>query len=71
MKRWLVLVVGLGLAGLAGYSLLTLARGPATSEPPRKASVAASAPPPADHIDQKSRDALREILRDADAGEGR
>jgi hypothetical protein len=68
VKRWLVLTLGLGLAGIAGYSLLTLARGSTRSASAPSAEAVRPAPAPDDHIDQASRDALREILRDADDG---
>jgi len=76
VKSWMVLAVGLALAGLAGFSLLTLRTGgapePSTSTiVVRQAPASAAAPPPRDHIDQASRDALRDILRDAESGEAR
>lgn len=76
MKSWLVLAVGLALAALAGLSLLTLrtdrsTQPSASSVVVRKQPASPAAPPPDDHIDEASRDALREILRDAESGEAR
>ncbi len=50
MRRWLVLSLGLGIAAVAGYALLT------GSAPPHANH---------DEIGDQSREQLREILREA------
>ena len=63
MKRWLVLTLGLGLAAIAGVSLLTGADiGSGLREPLHPTSAASAH----DEIDQASRDQLQAILREAD-----
>lgn len=60
MNRWLVLPIGLGVAAVAGWVLLSSPTG----------STGQRRPVAYDEIDQESRDQLREILRRADE-EGR
>ena len=58
MKQTLLLVLVLALFGAAVYGLISLDAG--APEPDSDARQA----PPVDHIDDASRDALREILRE-------
>ena len=68
MRRWLVLSLGLGIAAVAGYALLT--RAPAPSAHPAARSVGAHPAPdvhddhtvPLDEIGDDSRARLEEIL---------
>lgn len=77
MRRWLVLTLGLGLAGLVGYSLLTAGPGRSPHSGERDVSArrdpaqAPSEAEPRGHIGEASREALREILRGADGEESR
>ena len=71
MKRWLVLTLGLGVAALAGLSLIT--GGKVADVRPGSGASGAKAPgsnvsAPSHHaeIDRHSRDQLRAILREAD-----
>jgi hypothetical protein len=76
VSRWLVLVVGLAFAIVVSWSLLSAPQSARRSGAPSAATprVAASAPrvevaadpAPEAHISKSSRDALRDILRDAD-----
>ena len=66
MKRWLVLTIALGVAAVAGLTLLT---GRDIDPEPRQHSAHAPAESHHAEIDQKSRDQLRAILRDADRDE--
>lgn len=66
--RWLVLAFGLGIAAIAGWSLLSgIDAGGPTNAAARESQ---SASPHADsshaEIDEASRDRLRAILREAD-----
>ena len=63
MKRWLVLALGLGIAAVAGWAVLTGvdAGGGASVSPPKPPVEGAHS-----EIDQASRDQLRSILREAD-----
>ena len=56
MRRWLVLSLGIGIAAVAGYALLTGAR------PPHAGGHHAHGPH--DEISEESRAQLREILRE-------
>lgn len=56
MKRWLVVPIGLGLAVVAGWVLLSSP----TGSPPVESSQGHA------EIDRQSREQLREILRKAD-----
>ena len=64
MRRWLVLPLGIGIAALAGYVLLTGA-----NEPPAGGETTGAADAPHDEIDEESRERLRAILRDANGQE--
>ena len=76
MSRWLVVVVGLAFAIVVSWSLRPGPRGARRGGAPAAATarVAASAPrvevaadpEPEAHISKSSREALRDILRDAD-----
>ena len=68
MTRWLVLSLGLGIAVVAGYALLTSSPLPVTRSAPAGAHGAhADRGAVHDEIGQESRTRLEEILRDADA----
>jgi hypothetical protein len=71
VSRWLVLPLGLALAGVAAYAVLSgsLLQGPETA---RRSGPQASATAPGHaEIGDRSREQLREILREADAREAR
>ncbi len=61
LKRWLMLALGLGFAAIVGYAVLT-----AAPEQPARPAVSTRAAEPSDHIDRESRDAMRDLLREAD-----
>ncbi len=69
--RWIALIVGLGLALGTGYALLGV-RVPSSTTPGRMAKESPAGErrlpvaAPRDHIDDDSREALRDILREAD-----
>lgn len=64
MKRWLTVLVGVGLAAAAFHALF------ATPPSPRSASVSAAGSAPAhEDIDRVSRDRLERVLREAEARE--
>ncbi len=78
VKRWLVLTLGLGVAAIAGLSLLAggdfgAAGGSGAAGrqglPVAAAAAPAAAAPQHDVIDKASRDQLRAILREADRQE--
>ena len=58
VKRWLVVPLGLGLAAVAGWALLSSSG----------SSTRAKSPASHEAIDQQSRDELRKILLEADEG---
>ena len=58
MKRWLVLPMGLGLAVVVGWVLLSSPNGSPRAENPHAHA----------EIDEESREQLRQILRQADEG---
>ncbi len=66
--RWLVLAFGLGIAAIAGWSLLAGVDGGAPSSVAARANHSASSHADSSHaeIDEASRDQLRAILREAD-----
>ena len=70
--KWIALALGLGLALVAAHALLSVGD-PAPTRAPRPArTTAASDTPvaaPRAHIDEASREALRDILREADEEE--
>ena len=75
MSRWLVLVAALAFAVVVGWSLLTALQGGESGAPATATARAVASPPRVDrvanpapeaHISKSSRDALRDILRDAD-----
>jgi hypothetical protein len=76
VSRWLVLVAGLAFAIVVSWSLLTAPQsarrsGALSAATPRVAAAAprvevAADPEPDAHITKSSREALRDILRDAD-----
>ncbi len=59
MKRWLVLPIGLGVAAVAGWVLLSSPSGSTRGKSPYSHA----------EIDQESREQLRQILRQADEDE--
>ncbi len=78
VKRWLVLTLGLGLAAVVGYALTTLGqlgRGPSAQPAEEAARVRTLETPGAgaaqDRIGERSREALRDILREAESEESR
>lgn len=65
MKQVLLALLVIVLFGGALYGLLAIdASGPADSESDSRPKPAREAAPPADHIDESSRDALLDILRE-------
>lgn len=77
MKRWLVLTLGLGLAGWMAYALLTAGTARPPASRPAAGTVAGPAPDrpvsaePRDRIGEPSREALLRILRDAERADGK
>jgi hypothetical protein len=72
MRRGFVLLLGLALAGVVGYVLLTMGgSGPTSSPSAAKSRVGEAEGEPSDHIGRESRDALREILRETEREEKR
>ena len=74
MTRWLLLPLGLGLAALAAYALLSSPPARVSSPPPPLSSrpePGAGRPPPPAHpeIREASREKLLDILREADQGD--
>jgi hypothetical protein len=63
VKRWLVLTLGLGVAAIAGLSLLGVEIGSHVED----SESHVHAQPHHDDIDQQSRDKMRAILRQAEA----
>ncbi len=59
VNRWLVLPIGLGVAAVAGWVLLSSPSGSTGAKSPRSHA----------EIDQESREQLRQILRHADEEE--
>ena len=74
MKRWLVLTLGLGVAAIAGLSLLVggdfgTAGGSGAAGRAGLPVAEVAAAPQHDVIDQESRNQLQAILREADREE--
>jgi hypothetical protein len=70
VRRWLVLSLGLGIAAVAGYALLSSSPIPSARQQPAGAhGTHADRGASHDEIGQESRARLEEILRDANAEE--